>query len=83
MGTDELAAQIAELDRSIATMRTYLLHKYDLDDWHGVMDAAADLRELVVRRNVLADVAVSAFNVAEIAASDGRRVQIGKAVSHG
>lgn len=48
-------SRIADLEASIATMRGYLLHKFALDDWHGVMDAAADLRELVVRKLVIED----------------------------
>lgn len=28
-------------------MKAYLLHCFDRGDWHGVMDAAADIRELI------------------------------------
>ena len=35
-----------KLTAEVVGMKQYLLLKYSQGDWHGVMDAAADLREL-------------------------------------
>lgn len=40
------AAHEMELTSAIRTMEAYLELRVSLRDWHGVMDAAADLREL-------------------------------------
>lgn len=37
-------------------MEMYLDQKRRLDDWHGVMDAAADIRELQVMQRTLRQV---------------------------
>ena len=34
---------------SIQIMKDYLLLKFDLGDWHGVSDAAMDIREMEAR----------------------------------
>ena len=54
------------LDRDYADqvemMKAYLLHCFNRGDWHGVMDAAADIRELEAeergRLSVLPDTAI-------------------------
>lgn len=38
----------------IELLKKYLLMKFEQGDWHGVMDAAADLRELQVKRDTMA-----------------------------
>ena len=37
------------LEEKIALMKKYLLLKFEEGDWHGVADAAMDLRELLAR----------------------------------
>lgn len=39
-------SKIEALEKKIEGMKQYLLLKFDHGDWHGVMDAAADIREL-------------------------------------
>lgn len=53
MDKDEMRARLASLEHSIQTMREYCWMKGESDDWHGVMDAAADLRELFVEKRIL------------------------------
>lgn len=38
-------------DEKIELMKKYLLMKFNEEDWHGVADAAMDLREMIARRN--------------------------------
>ena len=38
----------------VATLRTYLTQRMARDDWHGVMDAAADIREIEAGLQILA-----------------------------
>lgn len=45
--------KVDQLVSSIKTMEEYLLLRLSLRDWHGVMDAAADLRELEAQLRVL------------------------------
>jgi hypothetical protein len=40
------AEQYARYRRARATLVQYLVHKVDLEDWHGVSDAANDIRVL-------------------------------------
>lgn len=42
-----------DIDNKIKLMKEYLFAKYKEEDWHGVMDAAADIRELVAKKSVL------------------------------
>lgn len=44
-------------ERDQATLVQYLLHKVDLADWHGVSDAANDLRVLEAREQARLDCA--------------------------
>lgn len=46
-------AKLRLVDQRIALMVEYLRLRLEMGDWHGVMDAAADLRELEVERRVL------------------------------
>lgn len=36
-----------------STLRAYLRHRLDREDWHGVMDAAADIREIDAKLAIL------------------------------
>ena len=42
-----------QVEEAIQIMEGYLKLRLRLRDWHGVMDAAADLRELEVRLQML------------------------------
>jgi hypothetical protein len=44
---------IEKLTQSIEIMEQYLRVRLEMRDWHGVMDAAADLRELEAMLRVL------------------------------
>jgi hypothetical protein len=44
---------IANLRRGIEVMEQYLRVRLEMRDWHGVMDAAADLRELEAKLQTL------------------------------
>lgn len=46
-------AKLKLVDQRIDLMVEYLRMRLELGDWHGVMDAAADLRELEAERRVL------------------------------
>lgn len=41
-----ISTRVAELRAQRVLMIQYLDHKRTIEDWHGVMDAAADIREL-------------------------------------
>jgi hypothetical protein len=47
--------RIAQLEGHRALMVTYASHRLEEEDWHGVMDAAADLREIDTELRVLRD----------------------------
>jgi len=40
--------KLALLERRIKIMKRYMLMKFSSDDYHGVADAAMDLREMMV-----------------------------------
>jgi hypothetical protein len=42
-----LSQQIKKLEGRLDKMKEYLQLKYDEEDWHGVADAAMDIREIV------------------------------------
>lgn len=45
--------KLIRLETQRQTMISYLLSKVDVGDWHGVADAAMDLREIEARINLL------------------------------
>ena len=49
--------RMRELHSHRATMIEYLRLRLDLEDWHGVMDAAADIREIEAEMRAVADCA--------------------------
>lgn len=51
--TSECSVQITRLESQRALMIEYLRLRLDLEDWHGVMDAAADIREIDAKLSVL------------------------------
>lgn len=50
---DELEARKLELQGERVTLRAYMADKEKNEDWHGVQDAASDLRELDIELRVL------------------------------
>lgn len=44
----------AALKRDLVLMKDYLLMCVRKEDWHGVMDASADIREIIARLGMLA-----------------------------
>lgn len=49
----EVEARVAKLKGQRESMITYLLLKVNSEDWHGVADAAMDLREIDATMKVL------------------------------
>lgn len=49
----EVDQQRVDLERDCALLKEYLLMCFHKDDWHGVMDASADIREIVAKLSVL------------------------------
>lgn len=56
METKEIGGWLERIERDIALMEAYLDQKRRLEDWHGVMDAAADIRELLIMQRTLRQV---------------------------
>lgn len=44
--------RVADLEKDRETLKEYMRTRMREEDWHGVMDAAADLRELDVELKV-------------------------------
>lgn len=44
---------IDDLQKQKSTLITYLLSKVEVGDWHGVADAAMDLREVEAKLSLL------------------------------
>jgi len=44
---------ISIIDKRIDGMKSYLNLRLSLEDWHGVQDAASDIRELVAQKHIL------------------------------
>lgn len=44
----------ARLRQDLQLMKEYLIMCVRKEDWHGVMDASADIREIVAKLSVLA-----------------------------
>lgn len=44
---------IAKLKADVELMKSYLQMRFSMSDWHGVMDAAADIRELEAKIRTL------------------------------
>lgn len=41
------------LEKRLDRMKNYLLLKYEEGDWHGVADAAMDIREIIAKLEVI------------------------------
>lgn len=50
--------KLVRLETQRQTMVTYLLSKVEVSDWHGVADAAMDLREIEAKINLLKELEV-------------------------
>lgn len=44
---------VQRLDQELTLMQKYCDCKRDGEDWHGVMDASADIRELLIAKRTL------------------------------
>ena len=53
MDLSELKARVKELEQSKLAMVDYLKLKVTLQDWHAVMDASCDIREIDSELKVL------------------------------
>ena len=49
----EIDEERVQLERDFALMKEYLLMCFRKDDWHGVMDASADIREIVAKLSIM------------------------------
>lgn len=49
----DLDSERLQLEKDFALMKDYLLMCFRKDDWHGVMDASADIREIVAKLSIL------------------------------
>lgn len=47
--------QRPQLEADLMLMKEYLQMCFRKEDWHGVMDASADIREIVAKLSVLTD----------------------------
>lgn len=45
--------KIEKLKLNVERMKDYLRLRLDMEDWHGVQDAASDIRELVAQIKIL------------------------------
>jgi len=45
-----------QLQKRLDGLKQYLLLKYEDEDWHGIMDAAADIREISVQIDLLEEI---------------------------
>lgn len=53
---NNVANLVSELNRQKELMIQYLYMRADMKDWHGVMDASADIREIEAKLSVLSQV---------------------------
>lgn len=53
-----IGGKISSLQKKKQTMINYLLLKLEEEDWHGVEDAASDIRDIEASLNTLEDVKV-------------------------
>lgn len=51
-----MSDKATKLKEQVEGMKKYLLLKFHQEDWHGVMDAAADIRELLAELKGLTNV---------------------------
>lgn len=50
---DPIEKRSVQLQKDLHIMKDYLLMCTRKEDWHGVMDASADIREIVAKLSVL------------------------------
>lgn len=50
---ETLEIRVTQLKQDLQLMKEYLLMCVRKEDWHGVMDASADIREIVAKLSVL------------------------------
>jgi hypothetical protein len=47
---------VLSLSKQLDRMKSYLLLKFEVSDWHGVADAAMDIREIEAKLSVLKNI---------------------------
>lgn len=50
---EDIIKKINEVNYRIEFMKRYLQLKFDMGDWHGVEDAASDIRDLEAEKKIL------------------------------
>lgn len=58
MNRIKIKQQIDKLEAKIHLLTQYLRLKLEEEDWHGVEDAASDIRDVVAQINVLTELLV-------------------------
>lgn len=53
---DDVQMMLEEIRSQLRVMATYIQIRHDMEDWHGVMDASADIRELKAKEQCLLEV---------------------------
>lgn len=53
---DDVQMMLEEIQQQLRVMMTYIQIRHDMEDWHGVMDASADIRELKAKEQTLLEV---------------------------
>jgi hypothetical protein len=52
----DVQLMLDEVRRQLRIMTEYCELRHELQDWHGIMDASADIRELKAKEQVLLEV---------------------------
>lgn len=53
---ESIKIELCALETDLELMKTYLMFQYGRNDFHGVMDAAADIREILKEMNTLKEI---------------------------
>lgn len=51
-----IQAKLAQLNTELHIMKDYMIQRQSNQDWHGVMDAACDIREITAKLSVLNEI---------------------------
>ena len=52
----DIKQTISSLEKQLERMKSYLLLKFEVADWHGVADAAMDIREIEAKLTILKNI---------------------------
>lgn len=53
---DDVVMILEEVQNQIRIMQSYIEMQMNMEEWHGIMDAAADMRELKAKEKILLEV---------------------------